>query len=53
MADRLAPYCPWLHVALALRDVRTSRWRAWGGGRRYVGCLLAQRERIRQAGWFN
>ena len=53
LAYRLAHYGPWLHVALALRDVRTSRWRACGGGRRYMGWLLSQRKRIRRAGWFN
>jgi hypothetical protein len=53
LAYRLAHYVPWLHVAFALRDVCTSRWRARGGGRRYMGWLLAQRERIRYASWFN
>ena len=53
LAFRLAHYGPWLHVALALRDVRTSRWRARAGDRQYMGWLLAQRERIRRAGWFN
>jgi hypothetical protein len=52
LADRLSPYGPWLHIALALRDVRTSRWPG-GGGRRYGEWLMAQRERIRRAGWFN
>ena len=53
LPDRLSPYGLWLHVALALRDIRTSRWWARGGGRRYVGGLLSQRGRIRRAGWFN
>jgi len=53
LAYRLSHYGPWLYIALALRDVRMSRWRACGGGPRYVGWLLAQRERIRRAGWFN
>ncbi len=53
LADRLAPYGPWLHVALALRDARMSRWDARGGGRRYIGWLLSQWERIRRPGGLN
>ena len=53
LAGRVARYNPWLHVVLALREIRTAPSRSRGGGRRYVMWLLAEKDRIRWAGWFN
>ncbi|HEV3165410.1 MAG TPA: hypothetical protein VGZ22_15390 [Isosphaeraceae bacterium] len=53
LADRVAQYNPRLHVVLALREIRTAPSRARGGARRYVTWLLAEKDRIRRAGWFN
>jgi hypothetical protein len=53
LADRLGQYNPWLHVVLALREIRMAQSRSRGGGRRYVTWLLAEKDRIRRAGWFN
>jgi hypothetical protein len=53
LADRLTRYNPWLHVVLALREIRSAPSRSRGGGRRYVTSLLAEKDRIRRVGWFN
>ena len=53
LADRLAHYNPWLHVVLALREIRTAPSLPRGGGRRYVTWLLAEKDRIGRPGWFN
>jgi hypothetical protein len=53
LADRLGQYNPWLHVVLALCEIRAAPSRPRGGGRRYVTWLLAEKDRIRRAGWFN
>jgi hypothetical protein len=53
VADRIDQEAPWLRLALALREIRTEPARPRGGGRRYVTWLLAEKDRIRRAGWFN
>jgi hypothetical protein len=53
LADRLGQYKPRRHVVLALREIRTAPSRTRGGGRRYVTWRLAEKDRIRRAGWFN
>ncbi len=48
-------YLPWLKVSVALRYVLSFPWApdAWREVRQHIPWLLAARDRIRRAGWFN
>jgi len=58
---RLAPgsqticYLPWLKVSVALRYALTFPWTpdAWAEVRQHIPWLIAEKDRIRAAGWFN
>ena len=53
--EQLACYSPWLKIEVALRYVLTFPWapEAWQEVRQHVRWLLAERSRVRRAGWFN
>jgi len=50
-----ACYLLWLKISVALRYVRTFPWapEAWREARQHVPWLLAEKFRLRKAGWFN
>ena len=54
-ASQLACYPDWLKVEVALRYALTFPWtpEAWREVRQRIPWLLAERSRIRKAGWFN
>jgi hypothetical protein len=54
-SSQRACYLPWLKVAVALRYVHTFPWapEAWREVRQHIPWLLAERARLRKAGWFN
>ena len=54
-ASQIACYPEWAKVEVALRLVLTYPWspEAWQEVRQHISWLLAERSRLRRAGWFN
>ncbi len=53
--SQTACYLPWLKVSVALRNVLCFPWTpdAWREVRQHIPWLLAEQDRIRNAGWLN
>lgn len=46
---------PWLRVGRLIRDILGTRWSAdvWPKAKAVLGWAIAERGRLRRAGWFN
>ena len=55
LRSQTASYLPWLRISVALRYALTFPWtpEASREVRLNIPWLLAEKERIRKAGWFN
>ena len=55
MTTNTSLWHPWLRIQHLLRDILTERWdeETWTRLRPEIRKALAERTRIRRAGWFN